>query len=147
MTYCWLNAYSQKRRGRAQQYSLSDIRIATSSRYRLGVGFQSSGMSRRRSRRSCKGESVVLVTRDVSLSLSQFSPRMSARMHSTRRCLWRTVDWILYGLPISAQSQQYMQNILANSAVNAWVVQAQAERQFVQNQEPYRQHGEQFIRG
>ena len=29
----------------------------------------------------------------------------------------------------------------------SWVVQAQAERQFVQNQEPYRQHGEQFIRG
>jgi len=55
--------------------------------------------------------------------------------------------FVSYGLPVSEQSQQYMQNILANSAVNAWVMQAQAERQFVQNQEPYRQHGEQFIRG
>ncbi|RKG34196.1 glutathione S-transferase family protein [Acinetobacter guerrae] len=54
--------------------------------------------------------------------------------------------FVSYGLPISEQSQQYMQNILTNPAVIQWITQAQAEKQFVQHQEPYRQHREQFLR-
>ncbi|MBJ9983937.1 glutathione S-transferase family protein [Acinetobacter sp. S40] len=54
--------------------------------------------------------------------------------------------FVSYGLPVSEQSQQYMQTILANAAVQQWMNQAQVEKQFVQNQEPYRQHPEQFLR-
>lgn len=53
---------------------------------------------------------------------------------------------VSYGLPVSEQSQHYIQNMLANAAVKTWMIQARAEQQFVQNQEPYRQHREQFLR-
>ncbi|WP_130803931.1 glutathione S-transferase family protein [Acinetobacter ihumii] len=51
-----------------------------------------------------------------------------------------------YGLPVSEQAQHYMQTMLANPAVKEWITEARAEKQFVQRQEVYRQHGEQFLR-
>ena len=43
-----------------------------------------------------------------------------------------------YGLPVSADSQQYMQHILAVPAVQQWIEEAQAEFRFVTCEEPYR---------
>ena len=43
-----------------------------------------------------------------------------------------------YGLPVSKDSQQYMQQILAVPTVQQWIGEAQAEFRFVACEEPYR---------
>ncbi len=43
-----------------------------------------------------------------------------------------------YGLPVSKDSQQYMQQILAVPTVQQWIEEAQAEFRFVTCEEPYR---------
>ncbi len=43
-----------------------------------------------------------------------------------------------YGLPLSAPCAAYVQALCANPAVQAWVAQAQLEKDFVPEDEPYR---------
>lgn len=43
-----------------------------------------------------------------------------------------------YQLPISAQTQCYIQQVLTVPAVQKWMVQAKREHHFVTNEEPYR---------
>ncbi len=43
-----------------------------------------------------------------------------------------------YGLPLSATSQAYVEALCANAAVQRWVREAEAEKEFVVEDEPYR---------